>query len=177
MISMKSLKESFEKLGFAKVTTYINSGNIVFKTKEADPRELEKKIEQLLEREYELTSKVVVRNLAEMESVVQNLPENWGSDKEWRYNVVFLRHSIDSENILNELEVRKDIEEVFYRPGTLLWSSQMSALKGTEGLKFSTRKMGQEITVRNTNTTRKLYDLMKKVAEESAPADSKKSKN
>jgi hypothetical protein len=37
--------------------------------------------------------------------------------------------------------------------------------------------MGQEITVRNTNTTRKLYDLMKKVAEESAPADSKKSKN
>lgn len=179
MISMKSLKESFEKLGFANVTTYINSGNIVFKTKEADPRKLEKKIEQMLEREYELTSKVVVRNLAEMESVVQNLPKNWGSDKEWRYNVVFLRHSIDSEKILNELEVRKDIEEVFYRPGTLLWSSQMSALKGTEGLKFSTRKMGQEITVRNTNTTRKLCDLMKKVAEESAPASasSKKSKN
>jgi uncharacterized protein (DUF1697 family) len=40
----------------------------------------------------------------------------------------------------------------------------MSALKGTEGLKFSTRKMGQELTVRNTNTTRKLCDLMKKVA-------------
>ena len=166
MISMKSLKESFEKLGFAQVTTYINSGNIVFKTKEADARKLEKKIEQMLERDYELTSKVVVRNLAEMEAVVQSFPKNWNSNKDWRYNVVFLRHTIDSEKILDELEVRKDIEEVFYRPGTLLWSSLMSALKGTEGLKFSTRKMGQEITVRNTNTTRKLCDLMKKAAAE-----------
>src|SRR5687768_4335789 len=89
MISMKSLKESFEKLGFAQVTTYINSGNIVFKTKEADPRKLEKKIEQMLERDYDLTSKVVVRSLAEMESLVESLPKKWGANKDWRYNVVF----------------------------------------------------------------------------------------
>jgi len=165
MISMKSLKESFEKLGFAAVTTYINSGNIIFKTKEADARKLEQKIEQMLARDYELGSKVVVRSLPEMESLVQSFPKNWNSDSAWRYNVVYLRHTIDSEKILAELEIRKDIEEVFYRPGTLLWSSQMSALKGTEGLQFSSRKMGQEITVRNTNTTRKLCDLMKKVAE------------
>jgi uncharacterized protein (DUF1697 family) len=178
MISMKSLKESFETLGFDNVTTYINSGNIIFSTKETDARKLEKKIEQMIERDYELTSKVVVRSLAEMEGVVNNLPKKWGDDKEWRYNVVFLRHTIDSEKILDELEVRKDIEEVFYRPGALLWSSQMSALKGTEGLKFSSRKMGQEITVRNTNTTRKLCDLMKKVAEEDdKPAPARKSKN
>src|SRR5215211_1327190 len=166
MISMKSLKESFEALGFAGVTTYINSGNIIFATKEADARKLEKKIEQMLARDYQLTSKVVVRSLAEMETLVQSLPKNWNSDSAWRYNVIFLRHTIDSEEILDELEVRKDIEEVFYRPGTLLWSSLMSALKGTEMLKFSSRKMAQEITVRNTNTTRKLCDLMKKVAEE-----------
>ena len=178
MISMKSLKESFEKLGFAQVTTYINSGNIIFKTRETDPRKLEKKIEQMLERDFELTSKVVVRSLAEMESVVANLPKNWGGKDDWRYNVVFLRHTIDSEQVLDELEVRKDVEEVSYRQGTLLWSSQMSALKGTEGLKFSTRKMGQELTVRNTNTTRKLCDLMKKAAEaEDEPAPTRKSKN
>ena len=178
MISMKSLKESFEKLGFTQVTTYINSGNIVFKTREADPRKLEQKIEQMLERDYELTSKVVVRSLVEMENLVQNLPKNWGAKNDWRYNVVFLRHSIDAEKILDELEVRKDIEEVSYRPGTLLWSSLMSAMKGTEGLKFSTRKMGQELTVRNTNTTRKLCDLMKKAAESGdEPAPARKSKN
>ena len=30
MISMSALKESFTALGFAQVTTYINSGNIMF---------------------------------------------------------------------------------------------------------------------------------------------------
>jgi len=31
MISMKSLKASFDELGFQDVATYINSGNILFK--------------------------------------------------------------------------------------------------------------------------------------------------
>jgi hypothetical protein len=38
--------------------------------------------------------------------------------------------------------------------------------------------MGQEITVRNTNTTRKLCDLMKQAAEvDENPVPTKKSKN
>ncbi|HEU0252377.1 MAG TPA: DUF1697 domain-containing protein, partial [Pyrinomonadaceae bacterium] len=60
MISMKSLKESFEKLGFTQVATYINSGNIIFKSRETDARKLEKKIEQMLLKEYALDSKVVL---------------------------------------------------------------------------------------------------------------------
>ena len=47
MISMSSLKESFEEMGFGGVVTYINSGNIMFKSKEADARKLERKIEQM----------------------------------------------------------------------------------------------------------------------------------
>lgn len=47
MISMKSLKASFEAIGFTQVTTYINSGNVIFKTKETDARKLERKIERM----------------------------------------------------------------------------------------------------------------------------------
>jgi len=79
--------------------------------------------------------------------------------------VIFLRHTIDSEKILAELEVKQDIEEVVYRPGTLLWSAQVSELTRTNMLKLSSRKMYQEMTIRNLNTTRKLHELMKKVAE------------
>jgi uncharacterized protein (DUF1697 family) len=48
MISMSSLKQSFETMGFTDVSTYINSGNIIFKSKEADARKLETKIEKVL---------------------------------------------------------------------------------------------------------------------------------
>jgi len=108
---------------------------------------------------------VVVRSLSEMEKLVQSLPRNWKDDSAWRYNVIFLRHTLDSEKILAELEVKKDIEEVVYCPGALLWSAQVSELNRTNMLKLSSKKMYQDMTVRNLNTTRKLYEIMKKVAE------------
>jgi len=165
MISMSSLKKSFEALGFNDVVTYINSGNIIFKSKEADARKLESKIEKMLSKDYQLDSRVVLRSLPEMEKLVKNLPRNWNDDSGWRYNVIFLRHTIDSEKILAELEVKKDIEEVVYYPGALLWRAQISELTRTNMLKLSSRKMYQDMTIRNQNTTRKLYELMKKVVE------------
>lgn len=162
MISMKSLKESFEAMGFTNVSTYINSGNIIFQSKEDDPRKLEKKIEQMLSSEYQLESKVVLRSLSEMEKLVKSLPQKWGDNSDWRFNLIFLRHSIDSEKILDELPANSDIEEVLYRPGTLLWSVQASEANRSKFVKLSTRKSFKDMTVRNLNTTRKLYELMKK---------------
>src|SRR5215208_5847396 len=75
MISMTLLKKSFEAMGFTGVLTYINSGNIIFKSKETDARKLERKIEQMLSNEYQLESKVVVRTFSEMEKLVQSLPQ------------------------------------------------------------------------------------------------------
>ncbi len=165
MISMSSLKKSFESMGFKQVTTYINSGNIIFKTKEGDTRKLERKIEQMLLRDYQLESKVVVRSLSEMEKLVTSLPRSWNDDSRWRYNVIFLRHSIDSEKILDELQTKTGVEQVEYRPGTLLWSAQASELNQTSLPKLSSRKIFQDMTVRNLNTTRKLHALMMKLAE------------
>jgi len=165
MISMSSLKKSFEALGFPHVTTYINSGNIVFTTKEKDARKLEKRIEQMLSKEYELSSRVVVRSLPEMEQLVKDLPRSWSADSRWRYNVIFLRHSIDSEAILADLPANSDIEEIVYRPGALLWSAQATEMNRTNLAKLSSRKVFQDMTVRNLNTTKKLCDLMKKVSD------------
>ena len=166
IIKMSSLKASFEKMGFKDVSTYINSGNILFKTKERDARKLERKIETMLSSEHKLGCKVVVRSFPEMANLVENLPKNWDGDKEWKYNVIFLRHSIDSEKVLESLGAKREIEKVVYYPGTLLWSARISDLSRTTMLKLSSQKLFQDMTVRNTNTTRKLYELMKKMAED-----------
>jgi len=165
MISMRALKESFEAMGFTGVTTYINSGNIIFTSKETDARKLETKIERMMAKEYDLDSKVVIRTLAEMEKLVRALPRNWNDDKTWRYYVIFLRHSIDSEAILDELPPNPDVEEIVYHPGTLLWSALISELNRSKIQKLSTRKLYKDMTIRNLNTTRKLLDLMQKTAE------------
>jgi uncharacterized protein (DUF1697 family) len=159
------LKESFGRMGFGDVATYINSGNIIFTTREGDARKLESSIEGMLSSEYELECKVVVRSLSEMADLVKGLPETWGGDGRWKYNVIFLRHSIDSENILDGLKPESDIEQIVYRPGTLLWSARISDLSRASMHKLPSQKLFQEMTVRNTNTTRKLYELMKNMAE------------
>jgi uncharacterized protein (DUF1697 family) len=165
MISMSSLKVSFERMGFRDVSTYINSGNILFKAKEGDARKLERKIEAMLSREYKLGCKVVIRSYSEIASLVENLPAGWGGDDRWKYNVIFLRHPIDSENVLEGLKPKSDIERVIYRPGALLWSARVSDLTRATMLKLPSQEVYQDMTVRNLNTTRKLYELMKKMSE------------
>jgi uncharacterized protein (DUF1697 family) len=165
MISMSSLKTSFEKLGFKDVSSYINSGNILFTSKETDARKLEKKIERMMSSDYKLESKVVVKSYPEMAKLVANLPKNWNGDKAYRFNVMFLRHTIDSKDILKGVETNKDVEElVVYRPGALLWSSRLCDLNQTSMAKLSSKKSFQEVTVRNLNTTQKLYELMTRMA-------------
>ena len=164
MISMRALKESFETMGFTHVTTYINSGNIIFRSKESDARKLETKIERMLVKDHDLDSKVVVRTMAEMEKLVEALPKSWDSDDSRRYYVIFLCHTIDSEDILAELPPNPDVEEIVYHPGTLLWSALISELTRSKIQKLSTRKIYKDMTIRNLNTTKKLLTLMAKAA-------------
>ncbi|HEX8117669.1 MAG TPA: DUF1697 domain-containing protein [Pyrinomonadaceae bacterium] len=164
MIRMGALKESFERMGFDGVATYINSGNIIFKAREGDARKLERMVEGMLSSEYEIECKVVVRSLPEMAELVESLPEDWDGDGSWKYNVIFLRHSVDSADILDDLKPADDIERIVYLPGTLLWSARISDMGRTVFHKLPGRKQFQEMTVRNTNTTKKLYELMKKMA-------------
>jgi uncharacterized protein (DUF1697 family) len=164
MISMKALKASFERLGFKNVSTYINSGNVLFQTRPADARRLEAKIEKMLVAEYKLGCKVVVRSAEEMARLVEKLPASWSDDKHWRYNVIFLRHAIDSKDILAAFNPKTDIEQITYVPGTLLWSARVKDLTRTTLLKLAGHKLFQDMTVRNLNTTRKLHALMQQMA-------------
>ncbi len=125
----------------------------------------ERKIEAILSKQYQLDCKVVVRSLPEMARLVKSLPRTWNGDSRWRYNVIFLRHTIDSENVLANLAPKPDIEQVVYRPGTLLWSAHVSHLSRTTMLKLSGQKIFQDMTVRNLNTTKKLYELMRDMAQ------------
>jgi len=164
-LSMSALKTNLSKAGFENVTTYINSGNVLFTSSQTDARKLETNIERLLSTQHKLECKVVVRSLSEMKKLVESLPASWKGDESWAHNVMFLRHSIDSKEVLKELAPKPEIDKVLYRPGAVLWSARRSDIKRSTMNKLPSRKIFQHMTVRNPNTTRKLYELMKKMAE------------
>ena len=167
IVSMKALKQSFEQLGFKDVSTYINSGNVLFRTKAADARKLESKIDRMLAQEYLLQGGTVVRSHAEMSRLNQTIAETWKRRSEdWRYNVVFLRSEIDSDTVLEAVAIKPDIERVVYCPGTLLWSARADGLTRSAMSKLASRPIYKQMTVRNINTTMKLCDLLDRLHEQ-----------
>jgi uncharacterized protein (DUF1697 family) len=166
IVSMKALKASFERLGFQDVTTYINSGNVLFRSTASDARSLERRIDRMLSRDYGLTIRTVVRTRSEIARLIDTMANTWRPDPQWRYNVIFLRHSVDSDGILDGIDLKPDIEEAVYCPGTLLWSARLNALTRTAMVKLSSRTIYQDMTVRSVNTTTKIFALMQRMEAE-----------
>ncbi len=160
IIRMDALRESFESMGFSSVKTLLASGNVVFRATETDARKLEAAIEKVLSRNHRYEAKVVVRNLAEYGRMMRAMPPRWGSEKGLRYYVLFLRHAIDRPSLLRELEINEGVEELRYVPGALLWSARLDRLTASKMSRVIAKPIYKDMTVRNLNTTRKIWDLM-----------------
>lgn len=74
LIKMNSLKEMYESLGFQNVTTYIQSGNIVFQTAETNLDELEMLISDGILKRYALKVPVLVRDVSELKNILAQNP-------------------------------------------------------------------------------------------------------
>lgn len=73
-VKMERLRELFAELGFARVRTYIQSGNVFFDADETDKMGLAKKIEAHLQKSLGYEVPTVLRTVAEIEELVQRDP-------------------------------------------------------------------------------------------------------
>ncbi len=160
-VSMAELKECLEEMGFTNVKTYINSGNIIFVSSDLDTLSLAAKIEHRLNETFKFSISVVVKSLTEMQTLIDSIPQSWRANKDFRHYVMFLRPSVDKPSARDELKINSEMEEVIYVPGALLWSAEIARLgrSKVQRVIFGT-KLYKEMTIRNLNTTLKVYDLM-----------------
>jgi len=73
-VKMETLREVLTDLGFLSVQTYIQSGNVIFKTSAKDLTRVAKKVEAAIEQHFGVKTLVVVRSPAEMRSVITRNP-------------------------------------------------------------------------------------------------------
>jgi uncharacterized protein (DUF1697 family) len=172
VIPMRALAETFTRLGFVSVKTYIASGNVLFQSStNRDPRALEKKLEKAIAKAHDCTIKVVVRSREELAALVDDLPRGWKKPSATkRYYVLFLRHAVDSEDVLEKVQAKPGIEEIFYRPGTLLWSANIADLTRSSIAKLTATPLYKDVTIRNLNTTLKLRALADELFTQTSPS-------
>lgn len=87
-LAMPALRDLLGGLGYADVATYLQSGNAVFTTAEADASRVAADIEERLEAELGLSTEVVLRTAGELRGVVERNPMEVGDPA--KYTVWFL---------------------------------------------------------------------------------------
>ncbi|MBS4214734.1 DUF1697 domain-containing protein [Neobacillus rhizophilus] len=159
-IDMKLLKQTFEQVGMNDVVTYINTGNIIFSYKGLSKPELSLILEKAIHNDFGLQIKVVVRSVDDVRRIINAIPDTWKNDKDMKSDVMFLWDEIDDESVLENLVIKPNIDTVKYVPGAILWSVDKKNVTKSGMSKIVGSKIYKQVTVRNVNTTRKIYELM-----------------
>lgn len=162
-VDMKLLKQTFAQIGMEYVITYINSGNVIFIDRKHTKAEISLLLEQAILRDFNLTIKVLIRSMDDFEAMMKILPEPWKNDNNMKCDVLFLWEEIAEETLFAQLEIKPDIDTVMYSPGVILWSVDKSNVTRSGLLKIVGTALYKNMTVRNVNTTRKIYEIMQHV--------------
>lgn len=152
-VEMAKLKQLFEQLGYAQVSTYLNSGNVLFETVQA-AGEIRRRVDTGLKEEFGFEIPALIKSETEMQSIVQAIPAAWQNDAEQRTDVAFLFPEIDMETTLAELPVKRDFIELRYLPGAIVWNLDRKNLNRSRLSKIIAHPHYQWMTVRNVNTAR-----------------------
>lgn len=74
LIKMDALKKSYESLGFQNVSTYVQSGNVIFNTLETEHERLEQLIFSQIVKDFGFEVPVIVFTAEKLKQVIDNNP-------------------------------------------------------------------------------------------------------
>ena len=161
LIKMTELKACFEALGFRNLSTYIQSGNVIFSSDESDRAKLTSQVEDALSKTFNYSSRVVLRSFKEMKNIVAHAPKGFGSDPAtYRYDVIFLKEPLTAAKAMKSVSTKEGVDQAFAGKGVLYFSRLISKAAQSRLTRIITMPVYQSMTIRNWNTTTKLLKMM-----------------
>ncbi|EOL43776.1 DUF1697 domain-containing protein [Enterococcus caccae] len=162
-VVMATLKERFEQHGFTNVSTYLNSGNVIFSSEETDDLQLKEVCEKLIKSEFELDIMVTIVRGTDLLAALEQMPEWWNTDKESKHNVIFVIPPTTTEEVIASVgEAKAEYEKVAHHERVIFWSAPIKTFSRSRWSKIVGTKMYSRITIRNANTVNKLAELVQK---------------
>ncbi|TGK50200.1 DUF1697 domain-containing protein [Leptospira kanakyensis] len=152
-VEMKKLRTLFESLGYTEVSTYINSGNIIFES-EDDTKTVLTKITKSFEKIFDFEIPTLVKTEKEMKKIANAIPEGWQNDATQKTDVAYLFPEADSKKIIEELPLKKEFLEIRYMKGAIIWNIKRENLNKSQLTKLISHKLYKGMTIRNVNTAR-----------------------
>jgi len=161
IVKMDPLRDLYGKLGFRDVQSYVQSGNVVFRTTAQDLARLRKRIEGAVAETFGVSTNIILRTGVELKSVVARNPfaKRAGIESN-RLHVNFLSDEPAREGIPQIKVVREELhldglELYMYYPDGMGKSKVTSA-----AIERALKTSG---TARNWNTVTKLLEMAEKI--------------
>ena len=156
IIKMVELKQLFEKLGMKEVSTYIQSGNVIFSNPGQEG--IKQKIEEALSDNLKDDIKITLLTAADIKSIIHNKPENFGTEPDkYKYDIIFMIEPVTPKEAMNTIRSKENIDYM-YDGEKVLYIRRLK-----EGLHFPNLiklPIYKNLTIRNWNTTVKLYSIL-----------------
>lgn len=163
-VAMEDLRRLFQALGHTDVTTYIQSGNVVFRSASDDPTQVAADIEAAMVRDIGVAATVVLRRRDELARVAARNPFLADEADVTKLHVAFLAEEPDEPRAAgltvpagepNELSLAG--REVYLR---YPYGTGRSKLSNT----YLEKRLGVAATMRNWRTVTKLAELAAQVS-------------
>jgi uncharacterized protein (DUF1697 family) len=161
IIKMTDLKACFEEMNLADVATYIQSGNVLFRSNEKDKRKLAAQIEQKLSERFSYSSLAVVVPHRELQKIVKSAPRGFGSEPgKYRYDVVFLKEPLTPAEVMKQVSLKEGVDRAHAGKLAFYFSRLTSRAVQSRLNRIASLPIYRYMTIRNWNTTTKLLALM-----------------
>ena len=161
IIRMADLKSCFEAMDFNDVSTYIQSGNVIFRSGTRDKAGLTKEIEKGLSERFNYKSRVAVFSHQQIKEIVGQAPPYFGTEADkYKYDVLFLIEPLTAGELMKKVNTRVEVDRVYAGESALYFSRLISKASQSRLTKIITIPEYKNITIRNWNTTTRLLELM-----------------
>jgi len=159
-VEMKKLRGLFESLDCTNVSTYLNSGNVIFETDKKQER-IQSEIRNNLEKVFGFKVPILVKSEDEVKAIANSIPEEWRNDSVQKTDVAYLFKEIDSEKTIDELPIKREFIDIRYVKGAIFWNIKRKDYNKSRVNKIIGHRSYQFMTMRNINTARHLAGYKK----------------
>ena len=158
-VPMADLRALMERLGFSDVTTYVQSGNVVFSGPSRSARTVAKEIEAGIVEQFGFEALITIRTRDELAAVVAANPLKDVATEPKRHHVVFLSAAPDPA-VVAEIDAAAHEPERFALIGRELYVWTPEGVTDSSLFKaLSEKRLGVRATARNWRTVEKLLEL------------------
>lgn len=155
-IKMAELKSCFEKNGYQKVLTILQTGNVIMEAEEKNAAKLQKKIEQELTSTFNYPASVLIITPKQLQNVIAQYPFTTYGPEFHRY-VYFTEKGAEKDILKNCGTLDDSIEAVSAGENVIYWRVlKGSTLDSTFGKYTAKAAKKYFLTNRNSNTLEKI---------------------